>query len=105
MGSLAWLMRSAQGSSEGLWYLLSPQVCFPFGGWPCAAWLSSNPTAGVSPRVAQEPLGRQGQGFAVSSELLLPGTCRDLLLGTAANGTEDEYPGLKSSARTVIMLS
>lgn len=84
---------------------LTTTVCFPFGGWPYAAWPSSNPTAGVSPRVAREPLGREGQGFAASSELLLPGTCWDLLLGTAANGTEDEYPGLKSSARTVIMLS
>lgn len=25
---------------------LTTAVCFPFGGWPCAAWLSSNPTAG-----------------------------------------------------------
>lgn len=82
---------------------LSTAVCFPFGGWPCAAWLSSNPTAGVSPKVSPWP-PRAGIGRA-GSELLLPGTCWDLLLGTAANGTEDEYPGLKSSARTVIMLS
>lgn len=64
---------------------LTSTVSFPFGGWPRAAWLSSNPTAGS---LSRGGLGRAGICRA-GSELLSPGTCWDLLLGAAANGTGD----------------
>lgn len=60
-------MRSdTQGSSEALLYLLSPQqFVFPLEDGPVLPGRAQIPLLGASPRVAREPLGRQGQGFAV----------------------------------------
>lgn len=70
---------------------LTTTVCFPFGGWPCATWLSSNPSAGSLSKVAREPLGRQGQGFAG----LAPSCCYQARAGIFS--WEWQQMGLKMS--------